>query len=274
MESPEALMAYMWTPAGFAKMEFAMGQAALDLPDHLSLPDNGPAVDADDLLSQLAGDEIDRLLAEGDVEAPQVEAADPVPVDPVPSPTLVDEPITPELNSSGADEILDSVTPETVTPEPSTPEIKAQLSNELDQLLDTINNPDASPLPQLATPAENLDQDLTASAEQLLASCAESTITAAIPAADAHSTPENTNPSPPQESGNSDEMAATAALLDSIEPSNPPAPLPIWLRPLEWLNAPAAGFSDTTRSMLGKVALVTLFNAIVVLLYVLLFRHR
>src|SRR5258706_162577 len=47
-----------------------MGQATIDLPDpsHHSTPAAGPS--ADDLLAQLAGEEIDRLLAEADVERP------------------------------------------------------------------------------------------------------------------------------------------------------------------------------------------------------------
>ena len=51
-----------------------MGQATIDLPDPTQLPPDGAAPaaanSADDLLSQLAGDEIDRLLAEADVDVP------------------------------------------------------------------------------------------------------------------------------------------------------------------------------------------------------------
>lgn len=46
-----------------------MGQAAVDLPDPLSPPAPADsAVNADDLLAQMAGEEIDRLLAEQEVE--------------------------------------------------------------------------------------------------------------------------------------------------------------------------------------------------------------
>lgn len=46
-----------------------MGQAAVDLPDPLSPPVPAESsVNADDLLAQMAGDEIDRLLAEQDVD--------------------------------------------------------------------------------------------------------------------------------------------------------------------------------------------------------------
>jgi hypothetical protein len=50
-----------------------MGQAVADLPDPLESANPSDAKSADDLLSQMAGDEIDRLLAESDGEAPPVE---------------------------------------------------------------------------------------------------------------------------------------------------------------------------------------------------------
>src|SRR3954449_9061854 len=49
-----------------------MGQAAVDLPDPLETPPHPGAPDGaagtDELLSQLAGEEIDRLLADADVD--------------------------------------------------------------------------------------------------------------------------------------------------------------------------------------------------------------
>ena len=49
-----------------------MGQAAVDLPDPLDTPPQPDAstgaAGTDELLSQLAGEEIDRLLADADVE--------------------------------------------------------------------------------------------------------------------------------------------------------------------------------------------------------------
>jgi len=54
-----------------------MGQAVADLPDPLESANPSDAKSADDLLSQLAGDEIDRLLAESDGEpAPPPKAAE------------------------------------------------------------------------------------------------------------------------------------------------------------------------------------------------------
>ena len=46
------------------------------------------------------------------------------------------------------------------------------------------------------------------------------------------------------------------------------------LRPLEWLNAPLASCPEALRETLGKVAIVTLVNAVAVLAYVLMFRGQ
>src|SRR3954452_1891154 len=96
-----------------------MGQAAVALPDPLQAAPEPPNTSTDELLSQLAGDEIDRLLAEadgGDVRAagspidisppltPEVET-EPESVGPVgtpelaPAPSSKDETVTAELDA-------------------------------------------------------------------------------------------------------------------------------------------------------------------------------
>lgn len=47
---------------------------------------------------------------------------------------------------------------------------------------------------------------------------------------------------------------------------------PLLLRPLIWVNRPFAGLSEPTRELLGTVGLVTMVNALVMLLYVMLVR--
>jgi hypothetical protein len=42
---------------------------------------------------------------------------------------------------------------------------------------------------------------------------------------------------------------------------------------LELLNAPMRGCSEDLRQGIGKIALLTVFNAAAVLIYVLIFRH-
>ena len=50
--------------------------------------------------------------------------------------------------------------------------------------------------------------------------------------------------------------------------------LPWYLKPLEWLNAPMQALPDGVREGVGKIALLTLFNALAVLVYVFVFRKR
>jgi len=79
-----------------------MGKAALDLPDPLQSPPEGPKASTDELLAQLAGDEIDRLLAEAEAVEPRASRA-PFHVAPPTSPEPATEPepppaaLTPEL---------------------------------------------------------------------------------------------------------------------------------------------------------------------------------
>jgi hypothetical protein len=53
-----------------------------------------------------------------------------------------------------------------------------------------------------------------------------------------------------------------------------PTVLPLYLRPLEWLSAPLEACPETLREVIGKVAIVTLVNALAVLAYVLLLRKH
>src|SRR4051794_41818047 len=90
-----------------------MGKAALDLPDPLQAPPGEAMTSADDLLAQLAGDEIDRLLAEAEAGEPKsarapfhvapppnpkddVERAGPPPASAAPAPDPTPPPAEPE----------------------------------------------------------------------------------------------------------------------------------------------------------------------------------
>jgi hypothetical protein len=50
-------------------------------------------------------------------------------------------------------------------------------------------------------------------------------------------------------------------------------PLPLYLRPLEWLNAPLALLPQSVRDVVGKIAIITLLNAAAILAYVLVVRR-
>ena len=75
-----------------------MGQAVADLPDPLEMPPPASLAGTDDLLSQIAGDEIDRLMAEAEGGRPVAERRG------VPAPTAPVSPTVDELT-----ELLDKL---------------------------------------------------------------------------------------------------------------------------------------------------------------------
>jgi hypothetical protein len=106
-----------------------MGQAVIDLPDPLEQPPAGAS--ADDLLSQLAGDEIDRLL--GEAEDPPESAAE----------------VASAADTTGA--VVEAVDPPAV--KPALPPVP---SGELDQAIaahaDAVLGPSATPAEPVARP--------------------------------------------------------------------------------------------------------------------------
>lgn len=195
-----------------------MGQAALDLPDPLN-PSLPPTIArTDDLLSQLAGDEIDRLLKAADVESIPVQAGP-------------------------------------ATPDPTQLNISAQLDNLFTQL-DLLQ--DSTSLPP----------------DQMQMEPGEFNSSSAVYASDEVNEPEDQSLD-----------AAERDLLNSISIPNDPAradraqptivadsALPFYLRPLEWINAPFAAWSERSRQIMGRIAIITLGFSIAILVYVLIFR--
>ncbi len=155
-----------------------------------------PDGQADDLLSQLAGAEIDRMLAEADVEPPPPAAiAVPPPVAAVASPAVEPPPATPAE----------------VSPPPPPPVIPA--AADLDAVL-----AQAVAAPTAAVPAGTIDLG--------------------------------------------EPLPRGSWLLSGL------------LRPLSLVNAPLDPYPDRVREAVGKVAVVTLVNAIAVLAYVVVFRRH
>jgi hypothetical protein len=58
------------------------------------------------------------------------------------------------------------------------------------------------------------------------------------------------------------------------KPDDYDRPLPIFLKPLEWISAPLDACHPAIRSMVGKAGLLTLVNAIVVLAYLFFTRRH
>jgi hypothetical protein len=61
-----------------------------------------------------------------------------------------------------------------------------------------------------------------------------------------------------------------AAEAKSVDPNH----VPFYLKPLVWINLPLEHCPEIIRPMMGKVGLVTLFNALAVLSYVIFFRKH
>jgi len=228
-----------------------MAQAAADPFDSIeNAPDS--LASTDDLLSQMAGKEVDRLLAENEPDAPEA-------------------PLVPEA-----------------------PPLQEQsMTAQLDELFSELQHPVGAPTPQ--HPADTQPQP-----------SAQGTERAALleaagfdgPAADPPADPEGDSQDPIHEAAPkgpersalleaagfeatdgcapaaSDPPAQTEPVTEAAAPDLALAPLPIYLKPLDWINAPLDACPAGLRQILGKAAILTLINALLVLTYVLIIRKH
>jgi len=282
-----------------------MGQATVDLPDPLDQPPPANPGGVDDLLSQLAGDEIDRLLAEADSEAPPpVKAATPIdaPVEPI---RFDEEPVSqtavaaaPKLSPNSPLAKLNALAD-------LPPEAGAVAGSPAATLADDAMTVDAETQASLDALSSELEAPAVADGGILPPGAVEKVL--ADEAAGLLGTPPAAAPAPqvPEELGTTadergalsagvdDELSAAAASkvpLGAAAPEASPeisskeldavlgldeddAPLPLLLRPLEWLNAPLAACPQGVRDTIGKAAIITMINALAVLVYVAFFRR-
>ncbi len=246
-----------------------MGQAAVDLPE---TPDAAPAplTSADDLLAQMAGAEIDRMLAESDAELGKQEPANPaaehnlggaaaqVPADEAELNKLLE---SATADAKEAADALSEPAPATAPAvSPATPQTPADdYASHMDALFKELNgNANASPAAP-AKPAAPPPGD--------------------APAAHA-STPAPAKIAPPLTTEQATTVAERAALAQPVpEPAQETLSTQADEKPslvvrfLEILNSPFAACPDVLRDTLGKVAILTLMNSIGVLLYLYLFRR-
>ena len=228
---------------------------AIDLPE--ALPDTAPQANADDLLSQLAGEEIDRLLAEAEVEKPPA-GAEHAPEASAPQP----------LSEVAAAAPQPAVTEPAATAIPATGNTphKEAITAELDELFKELNDNAATDDPNAAVAEFDAIPEADAAPEATAA-----VVSAPHPAI---------APAPvaklPEQPTTKQEQAAlkedTAA--DSHDDVDESASLPIYLKPLEWLNMPLQLVPEPARDLVGKVAIVTFMNAVAVLAYLVVFRRH
>lgn len=215
-----------------------MGQATVDLPDPL---ENAPAplTNADDLLAQLAGQEIDRMLADSDVEAEHAGDG------------------TAGHTAPGGAEI---------TSDPA-------YQKELDDLFNQLQ---AAPIEDMTVQGAPPVEPAPAPAE-LAAAIAPPPASAEAPAAVPQPLPA-APPAPAEQPTTAAEREALNAppdLATTIEQAvvevhrQRTGPL---VRALELINFPFSACPDAVRDLLGQFAILTFMNAIAVLLYLLIFR--
>ena len=253
-----------------------MGQAATDLP---AASDDSPPV-ADDLLSQLAGEDIDRMLAEADVDttpaaasaAPVDSAVEPASAAQTPDdPAAVDAKLSDELDAlvseinqeSGSNDAASSATPEAPAPDSklASEAEAAPASARTGDAVEPTDSPEAVAAGSREDSAAAEETDKAAKTDAVGLGTSPGPPAAAAPPAATRSQEAATESSGKKEAPNT-------------VPADDDAPWPLYLRILESLNSPLDRFPDFVRDIVGKIALVTLINALAVIGYVLLFRKK
>lgn len=185
-----------------------------DLPDPLDLPAKSPASgDADEIISQLAANQIDKMLADGNIEPVEATA----------------------LRESGESVLTDMNLAETTAEEFS--RIISDEPASFDQA------PQAGAIPA----AEQAMADVQSAAEELAREL------------------------------EADEARPVRGLKsESTKPvqhdASPAVGVRVGFGILNAINAPFKNLSDNTRELLGSLAIITLVNALSILLYVMIYR--
>ncbi|MGB7158608.1 MAG: hypothetical protein WBD40_11115 [Tepidisphaeraceae bacterium] len=254
-----------------------MGKS-VDLPDPLESASTQPLGNADDLLAQMAGEEVDRLLAESDAAEARAQGAD------APSKLgetwRADAPAQPEAAiQDQLDALFSEITAEqpnpaateapTEAPTPTASMPAAPIAKEEPADPDAVmsalrDDPEpkaiVAPEPAKSAPVAPISGSEPAAASAIVAApSTERETTRADRAGLADPDPADALPGP-------GELKALAAPVEDDRP------LPVYLKPLEWMNAPLNFLPQGARDVLGQIAILTLVNAIAVLIYVFVFR--
>jgi hypothetical protein len=162
-----------------------------------------------------------------------------------------------------------------------TDELLSQLAaSEIDRLLAEADGKETAPDPVPAAESAALNSIAASTAEAL----ADGPERAALLEAAGFDSPKAAGAVAPdlshaQPTGDERSALLRAAGFDSSKPVAPAPepvdrPLPFYLKPLIWLNAPLDGLPPAIRPMLGKAGLLTMVNAIGVLAYLYFTRRH
>jgi hypothetical protein len=269
-----------------------MPRTAVNLPDPMQSTAQGELNNADDLLSQLAGEELDRLLSEADSAPPDASGFDLTDENGVDAGEASLNQLFNELDDSDLPTLAeDHSTP--VSPPPTPFNTGAVVTKETSPAVPapvpapTTTAPIAPPARKIEAPASAAD-DLAAEmeADEAAHAAALRRMKEGSPAPAAQPFPVVTakaTPAPdvstdlPPTPAPADEPTTIVDDLSAFPASDPPSDedsTPFVVRLLEWINAPLAGLSENLRQAMGKVALITTLNAIGVFVYVLFFRRH
>lgn len=224
-----------------------MGQATVDLPDPLA-PQSPNAASTDELLAQLAGEEIDRLLAEADSEL----AGDA-------------KPSSAAVSTAPAAVVSTPAAEKSPTGAASPP---ATLSAELDDLFAQLTVGSAA---DIAVPTPTTRPPAALTTVTPAAVPGTEVAASAVPTAEDQAT---TAAERGALSAPDIPPAPTAPQTGSQSPANGDELLPLYLRPLEWINAPLAACPEHVRDAIGKIAILTTINALSILAYLLFLRKH
>jgi hypothetical protein len=239
-----------------------MGQATIDLPAGSAADSkpSKPVTNADDLLAQLAGQEIDRLLAESDTK--------PAPLTPPTETTMPDVQAKLEERMKAkeqADEAMSASAPTDSSlgvvasadgAKAATAATDEEFAAEVDALFKELNvSPQDAQIDSAPPPPA-----VASAAEPAVAGLIENATTAEERAALA--TDETLQPG---------DVPELRRILDVKQ--EPEQRIPVYIRLLELVNAPFGACPQAVRDTLGKLAILTFMNSIGLLLYLVIFRH-
>ena len=217
-----------------------MGQAAVDLPDPLSAAPVNPG-NTDDLLAQLAGEEIERLLAEADEPTGREK--------PVDQPTTQTAVASPPQASSAAP-VASHLEPPTSTSTSATAPARKE-EQELSALFTQLEGSAPPPAP-VENPAQTSKIEEPSAADALAQEMLEDAAVSGRAALGS-------------------DVSHSAPVPDQAEEN---VHDPLLVRLLEWVNRPLDNCSDQIRDLIGKVAILTTVNAAAVLAYVIFVRNH
>jgi hypothetical protein len=300
------------------KKGFVMGKATVDLPDPMDVSADTGSAGTDDLLAQLAGEEIDRLIAESDNDSTPATAADRAPraVTPANANGQADKPKErrPQAKAPSNPAISPAVGQVPADAPKAPPALAAQdapaeaapevdLGAGIDALFSQLKLDDPV-VESAAVTASSVEQRASAPAPVSPKSSAQPVAKPVIEMDEADILAANivadeamhAISSAPAVAPDSAEPAMAEADLADLEAaaeknelsapilheesdrdetqSHADRPASFLVRLLELFNAPMSACPESVRESVGKIAVITLVNAVAVLAYVLIFRRR